>query len=64
MALKAVGSILAVTIAAAMIVWVLYNELIERQPEYQRVQLVGGLFGIAPIMLRVGWLWGRQAFAR
>ena len=46
--------LLAVGIAAAIILWVLYNSLIERQPEFTGGTIFGG-FGIAPIMLYFGF---------
>ena len=45
--------LLATGFGAAIIVWVLYNYLIERQPEFT-VPVVFGSFGIAPAMLFFG----------
>lgn len=60
--LKGLFSFFALLIGGGIIVWVLYNELVERQPQYQRPPLVG-TFGIAPVMVGVGLHWGRQALA-
>jgi hypothetical protein len=57
--IKGIFSVLAVLIGSSIIVWVLYNELIHRLPEYQRPPLVG-TFGIAPSMIGIGLYWGRQ----
>jgi len=57
---KGLFSILALVIGGGIIIWVLYNEAIERLPEYHRPPLVG-VFGIAPTMILVGLHWGRQA---
>ena len=45
--------LLAVGIAIAIILWVLYNFLIERQPEFTGGAIFSG-FGIAPVMLYFG----------
>ena len=63
LALKGLFSLLAVTIGWAFICWVLYNEFINRLPEYQRPPLPG-IFGIAPAMIGVGLYWGRQVIQR
>jgi hypothetical protein len=60
--LKGLFSLLVLLIGGGIIVWVLYNELVERQPQYQRPPLAG-IFGIAPAMVGVGLHWGRQALA-
>jgi hypothetical protein len=53
-------SILALLIGSTIIVWVLYNEFVQRQPGFQR----GGTgFGVGPIMVTYGLYWGRQALA-
>jgi len=57
---KGLFSILALIIGGWIIVWVLYNEVIERLAEYRRPPLTG-IFGIAPAMILVGVHWGRQA---
>jgi hypothetical protein len=59
---KGVFALLALLIGSSMIVWILYNELVERQPQYVRPPLAGA-FGIAPLMLAFGWYWGRDALA-
>jgi len=61
-AFKGLFSILALAIGSGIIVWVLYNELVERLPQYQRPPLVG-TFGIAPAMILVGLRWGRQTLS-
>src|SRR5262245_59631351 len=60
--LKGVFALLALLIGSSLIVWILYNELVERQPQYVRPPLAG-VFGIAPVMLIFGWCWGREALA-
>jgi hypothetical protein len=57
--IKGIFSLLAVLIGCSIIVWVLYNELIHRLPEYRRPPLAG-TFGIAPCMIGIGLYWGRQ----
>jgi hypothetical protein len=59
---KGVFALLALLIGSGMIVWILYNELVERQAQYVRPPLAGA-FGIAPVMLFFGWCWGRDALA-
>jgi hypothetical protein len=59
LALKGIFSLLAVLIGCSIILWVLYNELIHRLPDYQQPPLVGP-FGIAPTMIGIGLYWGRQ----
>ena len=61
-AAKALFAVLALVIGGAILVWVGYNELVERLPQYQRPP-VAGIFGIAPAMIVVGMHWGRQALA-
>jgi hypothetical protein len=61
-ACKGLLSLLALLIGGSIVGWVLYNELIQRLPQYQRPPLAG-VFGIAPIMILVGLHWGRQALA-
>jgi len=61
-AFKGLFSILALAIGGGIIVWVLYNEIVERLPQYQRPPLVG-TFGIAPSMILIGLHWGRQALS-
>ncbi|MGD0516020.1 MAG: hypothetical protein ABSA26_00665 [Thermoguttaceae bacterium] len=57
--LKGIFSLLAVLIGCSLILWVLYNEIIHRLPEYQRPPWAG-TFGIAPSMIGIGLYWGRQ----
>jgi hypothetical protein len=45
--------LLAIGIGAGLILWVLYNLLIERQPEFTGAMFFGG-FGLGPIMLIFG----------
>lgn len=56
---KGVLASLAIIIGASIIAWVLYNEFVERLPEYERPPLAGPL-GLGPVMIGVGILWGRQ----
>jgi hypothetical protein len=59
--LKLLLALLTVFIGAAIVLWVCYNELIQRLPEYERPPLVG-VFGIAPIMILVGLYWAYDSF--
>jgi hypothetical protein len=61
-AFKGLLAILALAIGGGIIVCVLYNEMVERLPQYQRPPLVG-TFGFAPTMILVGLHWGRQALS-
>jgi len=58
---QALLGLVCLSFGIAMVLWVLYNSLIERQPEYS-----GGFFtfGIGPICIVFGggWLW--SAFRR
>lgn len=56
---KGIFSVLAILIGSGIIVWVLYNEFIERQPEFKRPTWVA-TFGAGPAMIGVGVYWGRQ----
>lgn len=60
-AIKAVLAVLAVGIGTSIILWVLYNELVERLPEYERPPFVG-VFGVGPAMIAMGIYWGTQSF--
>jgi hypothetical protein len=57
--LKSVFALLAVLIGCSIILWVLYNEMIQRLPEYQPIPWAG-TFGVAPSMIGVGLYWARQ----
>jgi hypothetical protein len=59
LALKGIFCLLAILFGCSIILWVLYNELIHRLPDYQRPPWAG-TFGIAPTMIGVGLYWGRQ----
>jgi hypothetical protein len=50
---------LGVLFGAAIIIWVLYNYLVERQPEFSGPRVFGG-FGAAVPMLTVGIYWLRN----
>lgn len=58
---QALFALLTVAIGLAIIVWVLYNTFIERQPQYS-----GGFltFGVAPVMLVVGIAWLKRTLVR
>jgi protein-S-isoprenylcysteine O-methyltransferase Ste14 len=58
---QALFGIAAIICGLAIVVWVLYNSFVERQPEYS-----GGLltFGLGPALTAFGWFWLRQAFSR
>ena len=60
--LKGVLSILALLIGSTIIIWVLYNEFVQRQPAFVR-PAGAGFFGIGPVMVWCGLDWGRQALA-
>jgi hypothetical protein len=59
--LKLLFALLTLSIGAAIVLWVCYNELIQRLPEYERPPLVG-VFGVAPIMILVGLYWAYDSF--
>ena len=59
---KGILSISALLIGCSIIAWVLFNEFIQRQPQFQRAA-GAGFFGIGPIMVFFGLYWGRQALA-
>jgi hypothetical protein len=46
---------------SAIIVWVLYNTLIERDPHYSGPTSFGG-FGIGPLLVIFGWRWITSPF--
>ncbi|MCG7657544.1 hypothetical protein [Wielerella bovis] len=52
-------ALLTFSIGVAIILWILYNLLIEQHPEF--MGSLGG-FGIAPIMIVLGWFWLRGIF--
>lgn len=58
--LKGLFGLLALVIGVSIIVWILYNEIIHRLPDYRRPPLAGP-FGIAPVMIGVGVMWLRGA---
>ena len=60
---KGLLAILALAIGSSIILWVLYNELVETLPQYRGPMLIG-TFGIAPAMILTGLHWGRQALRR
>ena len=58
---QALFGLVCLSFGVAMVLWVLYNSLIERQPEYSGGMLT---FGIGPVCIAFGggWLW--SAFRR
>ena len=56
---KGIFSVLAILIGSSIIVWVLYNEFIERRPQFVRPPWAA-TFGVGPAMIGVGVYWGRQ----
>ena len=58
--LKLLFAAVAVLIGAGIVVWVLWNAFIARQPEYERPPLAGPL-GVGPVMIAVGVFWTRSA---
>lgn len=56
---RLVFGLLAVMIGLSIIMWVLYNHVVERQPEFTGPRFFGG-FGIALPMLSVGIYWLRN----
>ena len=55
---KLIFGSLAVLIGVGIIVWVCYNEFVERQPEYPGTSWWQP-FGVAPAMIGVGVYWLR-----
>jgi hypothetical protein len=55
---RLVFGILAVSMGTAIILWVCYNELVSRRPEYTGTHLLAPL-GIGPAMIGVGVYWLR-----
>lgn len=53
--------VLALLLGTSILLWVLYNECVERQPEFKRPPLVG-TFGIAPTLCYIGYLWLKKPF--
>ena len=54
---------LAILFGAGIIIWVLYNEFIEKQAQYERPPLIGA-FGVGPVLCGVGFLWIRKPFLK
>ncbi len=56
---QALLGLMSIILGGTLIGWVLFNTLIERQPQYR-----GGFltFGIGPALVLFGWLWLRAAF--
>lgn len=52
--------LLAITIGAGIIAWVLYNELVKQLPQYERPPLVAPL-GLGPLMISTGIYWVSQS---
>ena len=50
---------ISILFGASIVLWVLYNTLIERQPEYSGPTYLMG-FGIGPTLIAFGWYWLRQ----
>jgi hypothetical protein len=58
---KLIFALLAMLMGISIILWVCYNECIQRLPDYERPPLLG-TFGIAPVMIAVGLYWARGAW--
>ena len=59
---QAVFGLVSVLLGFSIILWVAYNFLVERQPEF-----TGGVIpslGIGPALLAAGWWWLRSAFRK
>jgi len=56
---QALLGLVAFGIGAAIVVWVLYNTFVEREPQYSGRFLT---FGIGPALMLAGVYWVRQAF--
>ena len=59
---QAIFGLSSVLLGLAIILWVAYNFLVERQPEF-----TGGVIpslGIGPLLLVAGWWWLRSAFRK
>ena len=54
--------LIALVTGLTLIVWVLYNVLVERQPEFRWSPWQG--FGIGPPLVVAGWIWMRRALGR
>ena len=63
LALRASFGALAILIGSSLILWIAYNELVHRLPEYERPPLAGPL-GIGPAMVGVGLHWIRQVIGQ
>lgn len=61
--LNALFSVFAILIGCSLIIWILYNEFINRLPEYERPPLAGPL-GFAPAMIGVGIYWAKQVIGQ
>jgi|GEM_PF-1979433 len=60
-AVKLVFALLAFVMGLSIILWVCYNEFIHELPDYERPPFAG-IFGIAPVMIAVGFYWARGAW--
>lgn len=58
---QALLGLVSILFGSAIVVWVIYNSFVERQPQYS-----GGFLtlGIGPALALAGWYWLRQAFSR
>jgi len=60
--LRKTFGVLAVFIGSSIIIWVLYNRLIEKQPQFQWEWYQG--FGIAIPIIAVGIYWLRRSSSK
>jgi len=49
--------LISIIIGVAIVAWVLYNQFIERQPQYKAPISYLGLFGIGPSLIGMGAYW-------
>ena len=59
---QAIFGVVSVVLGLLLILWVAYNFLVERQPEF-----TGGVLpslGLGPALLAAGWWWLRSAFRK
>lgn len=58
---KLVFGLVALLMGISIVLWVVYNEYIQRLPEYERPPFLG-TFGIAPVMIAAGFYWAADAW--
>ena len=56
--LRGILGVLAIVIGLAIIAWIVYNEFVERLPQYTGFHWWEP-FGMAPVLISTGWYWLR-----